>query len=422
MLCFTAAALHHLSVQSRSRVISVCVCLCLQMSPADWSQLPQTVLVKMLAKVPTEHRVSCCALVSVSWADAAAVATSSISVADIDNSSTDKQQSLEQYLDKHGQHITALSYERDMHNTQPAFTRLPCPNLQKLALNEVAVQLLPCDGLPGLLHAATGLTILALTIPKQTPGFAPSLSVLTSLPSLQDLGILVQTDGYDILNTPPGATETMPSHVLGHMPRLTSLLLLGGFGLDSLHPISRLSKLAYLWVDLGFSIPDPAVAPSTAQQDQQLQPPPLQQLTYLRLGTPSVNISSRTYPWLAELPSLLELDLADGLLDAGLLSSMRSVTQLSISSGTKVAEGSSGMGQLLRSIGSMQSLGSLTLQSLSEPILSAEACRGLTSSSKLHTLELADLHLPEGAYQRMFPAGRQMPALGTVELTDGNGY
>jgi hypothetical protein len=47
-------------------------------SHADWSSLPQTILVKILQDVPMQSRLLRCALVSTSWAAAAGEACTDI--------------------------------------------------------------------------------------------------------------------------------------------------------------------------------------------------------------------------------------------------------------------------------------------------------------------------------------------------------
>lgn len=68
-------------------------------------RLPDSVLSQILQHVQLAERLRVCAVVSIAFAEAAAVATHSITC-----SNSKRTDSLQQYLDKHGQHVWDLSY------------------------------------------------------------------------------------------------------------------------------------------------------------------------------------------------------------------------------------------------------------------------------------------------------------------------
>lgn len=249
--------------------------------------LPQNVLVNILGYVDIKARLTSCAFVSRSWAEAAAVATASITFRNQSNQ-VSLFQSFQQYVDKHGEHMTCLRYlpvsphafsdpdvEAAAVAAAPAncLSRLPCPKLLELNHQHWAgqLQLGPTTATTtsssgsigaaahsgtggsssgwraGLLHAVTGLTSVTLDV-TQPPtqsflGGAQSLTALTALPCLQSLSVAVAADEFVFEYQDPQPADTMPSTVLQHLPHLTYLCLLGKMGLDSLQPISCLTKL-----------------------------------------------------------------------------------------------------------------------------------------------------------------------------------
>jgi hypothetical protein len=58
------------------------------------------------------------------------------------------------------------------------------------------------------------------------------------------------------------------------------------------------------------------------------------------------------------------------------------------------------------------------LGSMQQGDLAPAACAALTASNVLHTLDLHHAELPPGAWAHMFPAGRRLPALRSLVLSD----
>lgn len=128
---------------------------------AGFSAIPAEVLSRIISFVPTEQRLTSCTLVSRCWAQATAAATSSISVGQLHSVST----ALQEYLRKHGQHITNMELWEPITASWQQCTlvrTLPCLNLVQLQLARVHVQLLPGGGHHGVLHSCTALQSLTL--------------------------------------------------------------------------------------------------------------------------------------------------------------------------------------------------------------------------------------------------------------------
>lgn len=219
---------------------------------------PQNVLVKILEYVDLKARLTSCAFVSRSWAEAAPVATTSITFRNQSNQ-VSLFQSFQQYVDNHGEHITCLCYlpvsphvysdpdvEAAAVAAAPAncLSRLPCSRLLELNHQHWAGQLQlgpttvaitsnssgnvgaaaysntsgsSSGWRAGLLHAVTGLTSLTLDVtqpPTQSLlGGAQSLTALTALPHLQSFSIAVAADEFTFEYQDPQPADTMPSTV-----------------------------------------------------------------------------------------------------------------------------------------------------------------------------------------------------------------
>lgn len=142
-----------------------------------WSDLPKPPLHSILRHVPQRQRLghtSSCALVCISWAEAAAAATDSIVLEECADAI-----SLQLWLQQHGSSITQLH----LHGARGQLLELPCPQLADL-----------------LLH---GRTLLS------TPYL---VDMLTALPSLQRLTLHTGCEAFHL-----------PSNLLQQLPGLTHL-------------------------------------------------------------------------------------------------------------------------------------------------------------------------------------------------------
>jgi hypothetical protein len=161
----------------------------------DWSTPPEGILLRILSLADTRIRLKA-ALVSSHWAKTAAAATKEVTCRPRHSTV------LDQYLGKHGQHVTSLSIEADRVSDREAahlflIKQLPCPNLLNFDFRGLGGQLLPAGGTPHLqllLQAVTGLTRIRFEMHSEVPGFCPSLSLLTDLKQLRSLRVEVCSD------------------------------------------------------------------------------------------------------------------------------------------------------------------------------------------------------------------------------------
>lgn len=201
------------------------------------------------------------------------------------------------------------------------------------------------------------------------------------------------------------------------------------------------------------------------QQDQEQQQE-LQQLTHLNLGIPGLRISSSAHPWLQGLAELQSLDLAEVYLHPDILRAITGLQSLQLRD-TEVVGEQAGVSELCDCINSFQHLTTLWLTGVPGPAPFAAACaavRGSTVSStagdqgstagsgmdtgssggdahnrgavsggngdsttagssrdpdsrkKMRRLGLWDFEIPEGGWQRLFPAGQVLPELYNLSM------
>lgn len=160
--------------------------------------LPTALLARVLERVPTQHRLSQCALVCQHFAAAAAIATSSISICsrrccyystctERDCIPSSKLPLLQAWVEQHAGQLTSISY-CGKHQLQ-----LPCAGLLQLVSLELEGQmLLQEDSASTSTHAAGGTStgaagMLLRSGKKKSVGQCSSTPMQQLLPKLQRL-------------------------------------------------------------------------------------------------------------------------------------------------------------------------------------------------------------------------------------------
>ena len=177
----------------------------------------------------------------------------------------------------------------------------------------------------------------------------------------------------------------------------------------------------------------------------------LQQLTYLELDQVVLVRPDEASPVLQPLQALtrlvvLRLEDVQGVVTCAMLSGMQRLTHLGLSvylqgfelepgalagktqlqglclNKCSVLGGAAGVAQLLSHLQPMQQLTHLTLESSLQEVEGsnppAAAYAALTASSKLQHLDIVGCTLPTGVWQYVFPTGRQLPNLRSLDITD----
>jgi hypothetical protein len=297
--------------------------------------------------------------------------------------------------------------------------QLPCPNLLELQFLGTGGPLLPDSGAPRLLQAATGLTRLSFDVAGEASDFCPSLVVLRDLRQLRSLR--VATLGFS--NHPPlGPADALDGAVLAQLPHLTQLQLFGRLRVNTLCHISCLTALQELLVDLDYPVAEAAAASAPQSQPQPQPQALLQHLTKLQLGAPGLLINGSSYPWLAQLPSLLVAEFTYGALDSQVVSAAPQLTKCRLQPAAEVAGSASGLLEFLSSLRSLQQLAvcSLDMHESTREILFPSACSCLTAGASLLDLQLSGLKVPQGGWQHAFPASVQL-GLTCLEVTAARG-
>jgi hypothetical protein len=312
-----------------------------------------------------------------------------------------------QYLTAHGQDVGSLELEAaDLWEDRVTIRQLPHHTLQGLAnlkLSKMSLQLQPKGGFEGVLGAGMPLQQLELEYCTLLDGEGGLTSALLQLPDLQRLKF--------IYNMRPPGNHTFrdsiyfPSSVLQSLQRLTHLEL----RIDTLRE------------------PD---ATTCRRHIQGLTN--LKNLQFTRNAVPVVRASM-----LAGMSQLTCLKANGGM--TSIPSRMRTIFQaealagqtqlqhLEITSYDRIITGQvrfmqDGTAELLSHIGTLQQLTYLDLYGTSswewwycQP---AESYSVLTASTKLQHLNINGIGLPEGAWQYILPAGRQLPHLTALSFSD----
>lgn len=394
-------------------------------------QLPQNVLVLVLGKVWQEERLTTCALVSKAWSEAAAVATDLVCLNyhGIPREGGWDPAVYMPYLQKHGQHVAALSCLDDWELDQKfVIELLPCSNLRELDLEDCAMQLGPsAEGSelqaakPGLLQGLTALTKLVLTMQRVDDFVHPTaeglacLTALTVLPALQHFDLSVG-ESYSAPDYVHGPYDIMPGSVFPGLTNLTLLELKSRLTVDSLEHISWLSKLQELVLHFRFPIPDFEIAAAAAQQPFKQ----LQQLTYLSLNIPEYQlVSSSSSPAFAGCTALQDLSLVKCCADASVLQGLTKLRSLNLAAFDVLTGGGAGWAAALGHLSCMQALEHLDVsQDVHEVGLAYNnpALGALSASPQLRSLWLSGVDLPPSGWSYLFPRSRVLTGLTTLQL------
>jgi hypothetical protein len=301
---------------------------------------------------------------------------------------------------KHGQHIDSISIGDVGGRDSVVLQQLPPTlRLSSLQLSRLTLQLQPGNGFQGVLGAAAGVAALKkLTINKecklldgQKGSMAAALSLLPA--GLEHLRLNV---GYQSLKEP---RAKVPANALQHLQKLTYLELddLYVLGTDPTKP--GLQTLQFLTC-----------------------------LVHLELSPPWTGEANVDWCLAASMLSgachLTHLGLMACSIESGALAGKTQLQRLSLSS--SMPSGSArGVAQLLLHLQSLQQHTYLLLDSSLPEVgaedgtpLAAAAYASLTASSKLQHLDISRCDLPEGVWQHVFPAGRQLPNLQYLNISE----
>ena len=352
-----------------------------QQEPMQLLQLPDPCLLAVLQCCADDPR----SLLSAARAhprlhQAAVAALSSVSAEGITQQQVVDNVGL--YLSKHGHHVSSVSVAGVVCG-KLKLRQLP-PNLQldKLSLTDLLLQLQPGSGFQGVVQPGLPLKHLRLCRCAVLDGAEALTAALALLPGLQHLSL-------DLTSMYTQRRFRLPADVLSGLQQLTYLELEGvkvkgpDPGCLALQPLQALTRLAGLRLSVG---------ETTAVTSSMLSG--MQHLTRLELtGRAQLELDA-----LAAHTQLQHLHLANGLLGAG----------------------AAGVAQLLSGLQQLQQLTHLSLVCviLPEDAPPAAAYSALTASSKLQHLEVSKCQLPEGVWQHVFPAGRQLPHLQSLAISD----
>jgi hypothetical protein len=290
------------------------------------------------------------------------------------------------YLSKHGQHVGHI-YLKGRASLSPRGTvslrQLPLmTKLTSLAFFSLDLQLQAGDGFQGVLGAA-GLPLKQLQLEDCTlldgvQGLAAALSLLPGLEQLWACELNI--GGY------------FPFEVLQRLQQLTSLKIVGsrmprspGQVSCGLTPLQALTRL----VELEFSFVDNVTVTADALSS-------MCGLTFLRLSSVS------------------------GFVDPGALVGKSRLQHLDLSACRLAGDVAWAVAQLLSQLELLQHLTHLklacSLASTDKGDGPAAAYAALTASSTLQHLDVCGCTLPVGVWQHIFPAGRQLPHLQTLNI------
>jgi hypothetical protein len=223
----------------------------------------------------------------------------------------------------------------------------------------------------------------------------------------------------------PGGADALAA-VLSQLPSLEHLSLRSLYSEDSYFKfpsavVQQLQQLTFLELDgMWFLRPDDG---SPILQ-------PLQALT--RLVDVRIKVENAAPGYISIMASMLSsahrltrLDLAEYMtVEAAVLAGKTRLQHLQIVKCTVVdAAGNDAVAQLLSHLQQLQQLTHLNLSGtlwdgVEEDNPPASGYAALTASSKLQHLDISECALPAGAWQHVFPAGRQLPQLRDLNITE----
>ena len=320
----------------------------------------------------------------------AAAAVSSVTA---DLSQQEQVDSVLLYLDRHSRYVNSIEL-RTLHSV--ILQQLP-PSLQlnSLQLQGLRLQVLPAEGFQGVLGAAAAVAALKqlqltdCTLTDDEEGLTAALSPLAA--ALEHLSISdVCFDGQQI---------GFPTAVLRQMQQLTYLELasvcVGGGLQREVQDLQALTRL----VDL--------------------------RLCQLNEGGDAPIVTERM---LSGMQGLTRLEFCQVVLEPGALAGKPKLQHLNLIISHTTGALHEGTVQLLSRLQDLQQLTHLDLtdalsryewahpadeERVNPP---ASAYAALTASSKLQYLDVSSWALPFGAWQHIFPAGKQLPHLQTLLL------
>jgi hypothetical protein len=340
------------------------------------ASLPDEVLKLVLHHVPLKDRLGSCCLVSHRLHAAAIAATQQVVLGSYSELfPQQREDSFRAWMPHYGQHLTRL----ELRCFSEPLQQLACPNLLHLKLWKCSVQLGPAaDGHPGVIQSYAKLTHLELgcnIIDAPEDGVLDSLSSLVHLQHLKVIRWDVQHESHQPL-------EGVCSNTLPLLTKLTYLHF-KDLSFENLAQLGGLTNLQELQLDGADD--DIAVGPVTVPG--MLFPASLTRLC-LRLPVEAGILS--LVP-----PNLQDLQVAD------------------------YVEGpAEGPGSLLSCLSGFQHLVELWLDPQDNWPPAGPAYSGITASSNLVTLHLAQNKLPQGVWPHVFPATRKLLHLTSLSFVD----
>ena len=304
------------------------------------------------------------------------------------------------YLGTHSEHVDSMTVahagdgivpEAEEYRTEKFTLRqLPPNQLTKLQLKMMDLQLQPGRGCEGVLGAAAKLAALKQLRIKHCSlvhdFHAPRKEALAAALPLLPAGL----EHLKIRCWVPGGCWVLHTGVLQRLQQLTYLELVEievvapDEATPVLQPVQALTRL----VDL--------------------------RLGHLDTGDTMVWRYKATKELLKDMYLLTRLDFEDMEAEPDVLTGKTRLQHLSLYT-CWLREGAPG--QKLSQLQDLQQLTHLELQSsLSDINAPAAACAALTASSKLQHLGFSGCSLPEGAWQYILPAGRQLPHLQSLDF------
>jgi hypothetical protein len=313
------------------------------------------------------------------------------------------------YLAKHGQHVDSISLSGPLFEDPPEPRRVPeqstvsirhlpsSRQLSSLQLHELHLQLQPGHGFQGVLGAAEGIAALKkleisscqLLDEAASQALAAALSQLPA--GLEHFSMSGLTNGKSWVSFPTGKLQRLQQ--LTYLELAHGKLQGSGQGQLALQPLQALTRL----VDLRLAhAPIKNDAPTVLSASMLSGAHNLTRLhVFGNYGYDEVVVDPAV---LAGKTQLQHLQLAY----AGFTS------------------GAAGVAQLLSHLQPLQQLTHLdlrdSLSNVGQGNPPAAAYSALTASSKLQHLDISYCTLPAGVFRHVFPAGRQLPHLRSLDL------
>ena len=382
-----------------------------QQSSASLLQLPDPLLVAVLCCCADDPRSVCSAARAHSRLHQAAVlALSSIKLPLVQSDAAERQQRLDSlvdlYLPSHGQHVESLDlrgFSRQKRSEAVWFRLFQLPSnltqLSSLVALSLCVQLRPSD--QDLLGAAAAppLKQLGLYVCKLDGGEEGLAAALALLPGLEHLAIVRAIPGYrEGGNDNIGNFATPLRAVMPGLSKLTCLQLEPAWD-DSNDPAAVLQHMTALTrlVDLRLLLVGRHGYNITASMLSGAQ-----HVTYLKLMGRGISGVRRVS------------------LEPAALAGKTMLQHLELCQPSGGAVGTAGTAQLLCELHQLQQLTWLALHGLqgTDAGPPAAAYTALTASSKLQRLDVSKCTVPAGVWQHVFPAGKQLPQLQDLRMSD----